>query len=68
MMELSKELQVRIRDEIRVVPLGVGEIRRLVGLGEMYVSDPVTHIDGLKYIHLFDLLIDTIRYRFYRKK
>ena len=67
MLVLSREMQVRIRDEVRLSPLAEGEVRRLTGLGEMYVSLKNTEVETTTtYTHLFDLAIDDIPHCFYR--
>jgi len=57
---LSSQFALRIRDSIRKQPLKEKEIRRIEGLGELYVTLPETVLDKKIYTEMYRLRIDGV--------
>jgi hypothetical protein len=66
MVHLTKQLQERVRDEVRQSPLIEGEIRRLVGCGDLHIALASTEVlEG--YDAFCALVIDDINHQLWRK-
>lgn len=57
---LSSQFALRVRDSIREQPLKEKEIRRIEGLGELYVTLPETVLDKKIYTEMYRLRIDGV--------
>ena len=69
MMQLTPIFIDRIRATLAEGPLGEGDVRRMEGLGEHYVSIVELLGDqGLLYLHLFSVRIDGTEIHCYRRK
>ncbi len=66
-MMVSEQHLVRLRDEIRNKPLETGEIRRVIGAGEQYISLAETQVLSTEYTYLYGFSIDAVQYRIYAK-
>jgi hypothetical protein len=61
---LTKQAIEHFRQTIEVRKLEENEVRRIVGMGETYVSE-VGAVVGSEYVRLYDLNIDGIGYSVY---
>lgn len=57
----------RLRDAARLEPLRVGEIRRVEGLGEMYLVLARTAVDDTAYVKLLSVSIDGVSHALCRR-
>lgn len=64
-MFISVSHAERLRDEVRQQPLEQGEIRRIKGLGNLYMALVTTEVDSTKYKEMYSLFIDDVEYIFY---
>lgn len=74
-MRLTKSMQQLIENQIRSAPLAEGEIRRIAGMGGLFVTekalhddttkDDVVRRDGMEYWFQYALNIDGTTYHFY---
>jgi hypothetical protein len=55
----------RIRDEMRNDPMQEGEIRRVKGLGNLFVAISSTSVEAQEYTRIYTLFIDDVEYSFY---
>lgn len=65
-MQISKQLQVKIRDSIREKILDTDELRRVEGVGEMYISR-ATDQQRPGFDVMFTVLVDSAEYRLQRR-
>lgn len=65
-MIFSKFFLEKLRDGVRSNPLDPEEVRRIVGMGAMYIAISGATVDT-KYTKLYELIIDNISYSFYKK-
>lgn len=67
MMILSSTHIERIRKSLQENPLQQNDVRRIEGLGELYLSFSDHLLDGDLYTELYKLNIDDVSYTFYSK-
>jgi len=65
-MYITSHLAERLKREALDVPFVSGEIRRIEGLGELYMTLAQTVV-GEEFQRLYTLFIDDIEYAFYRR-
>lgn len=65
-MMLSNSYAKRLRDDVKSNPLEPREVRRVVGMGDLYMAFSGTTVDP-EYIELYELIIDDVSYLFYSK-
>ena len=68
-MQLSDVHQRRLLDEFTNNPLQEGEVRRVVGLGQLYVALPATvpSQEGYRFARLYSLRFDGVEHVFYAR-
>lgn len=66
-MILGKQIAERLRDEVRQKPLEPNEIRRIVGMGEMYIALQENCVDLKIYTPIYSLEFDKVCYQVYSK-
>lgn len=67
-MLISKQMQERIREQVTLSPLAVGDMRRIEGLGEYYATLNESEVDESQYRVLYDMTIDGIVYKIATKR
>lgn len=65
-MTISSVFAKELRDNVKGNPLETEEVRRVVGLGELYMAFSGTAV-GPEYNYMYELIIDNVRYAFYSK-
>ncbi len=65
-MQLSREMQVSLLKQVRQKPLGPDEVRRLEGMGEMYISLQ-SNTPGDSFVEMQRIKLDEVAYVLYSR-
>lgn len=66
-MFLTREMQSLVRNRVRTNPLAEGEVQRIEGMGELYISLSDEGMKEKGYTFMYSLEIDGVAYRFYSR-